>query len=68
MHDGGSPGAGMLGELLVADSIEALNKAIGEADIEASDILAILPVARITPAIGDHEAKLRVIYRKGGRA
>jgi hypothetical protein len=61
-----NPGADTLGELLVKDSIDALNKAIREAGLAPGDILAILPVPRITPAIGDYEAKLRVLYRTNG--
>lgn len=51
------------GELIVRDSLQALDTAIAQAGIEPRDIISIIPLPRITPAIGDHEPKLRVIYR-----
>ena len=51
------------GELIVRDNLEALDTAISQAGVEPGDIVSIIPVPRVTPAIGDHEPKLRVIYR-----
>lgn len=51
------------GELIVRDNLEALDVAISQAGVEPRDIISILAVPRVTPAIGDHEPKLRVIYR-----
>ena len=53
----------VLAELIVKDDLDELNAALARANLEASDVVSILPVPRITPAIGDYEAKLRVIYR-----
>lgn len=52
-----------LAELIVKDDLDELNAALARANIEPGDVVTILPVPRITPAIGDYEAKLRVIYR-----
>jgi pyruvoyl-dependent arginine decarboxylase (PvlArgDC) len=56
-----------VGEIVVGDSVEALDAALAKAGIEARDIVSIIPIPRITPAIGDYEPKLRVIYRKAGK-
>lgn len=53
------------GELIVKDNLEALDAAVSQAGVEPGDIISIIPVPRVTPAIGDHEPKLRVIYRTG---
>lgn len=51
------------GELIVKDNLQALDEAITVAGIEPRDIISIIAIPPVTPAIGDHESKLRVIYR-----
>lgn len=53
----------VLAELIVRDNLAELNSALSLADVEPSDVVSIIPIPRVTPAIGDHEPKLRVIYR-----
>ncbi|HVY42250.1 MAG TPA: hypothetical protein VG966_04420 [Hyphomicrobiaceae bacterium] len=67
MLDTGQARTRSVGEIIVGDSLEALDAALVKAGIEARDIVSIIPIPRITPAIGDHEPKLRVIYRKAGK-
>ena len=50
-------------EILVNANEDALNAAVVEHQIEADKIISVIFHPRITPSIGDYEAKYRVLYR-----
>ena len=50
-------------EIVVSANEEALNTAIMENQIQPEKIISVMLEPRRHPAIGDYEAKYRVVYR-----
>jgi len=50
-------------EIVVTANEEALNTAIMENQIQPEKIISVMLEPRQHPAIGDYEAKYRVVYR-----
>ena len=50
-------------EIVTEATLDSLNKALAEQNVQAQDIVAIHYVPRKALAIGDYEAEYRVLYR-----
>lgn len=55
--------ASAVGEIVVSANEEALNTAIMENQIQPEKIISVMLEPRRQLAIGDYEAKYRVVYR-----